>query len=278
MVLKYINSQGKEINLLSAKIRVKDGNFSSYAWKYNLTKANNSNKVESFYKDPVLYDISIAFKGTLQEQKNALNEFTNIVEYDIRNRAAGKLIHGDYSINGYFFSSSVQPTDKGYALKTTQFIGESGEWNKIERKSFFAKPTEVKDDTLDYPYNYPYDYTLRKIGTEFWDVGTAGASKFEMIIFGPCTNPEVIINNHSYIVNTTLQAGEYLIITNNAAGPQSNVIIKFLNNGTQESCFNLRGKEQSAFESISSPLNIRWSGTFGFDLILFTDRSEPKWI
>ena len=43
--------------------------------------------------------------------------------------------------------------------------------------------------------------------------------------------------------------------------------------------FNVRGRDFYIFEKIPTGiLNVSWSGSFGFDLNLLSERGEPKWI
>lgn len=94
-----------------------------------------------------------------------------------------------------------------------------------------------------------------------------------MIMYGPCTNPYVLINDHAYAVYTDLEAGEYLIIDS-----RSSTVYKYMSNGTVENIFNERGLADSVFEPIPSGLlHINWSGAFGFDLTLFLERREARW-
>ena len=106
-----------------------------------------------------------------------------------------------------------------------------------------------------------------------WDIDHVTASDFEMIMYGPCVNPYVIINGHTYTVYTDLEAGEYLVIDSRAY-----TATKYLSNGTTQNMFNERGLADSIFEKIPSGLlRINWSGDFGFDLTLFLERREARW-
>ena len=146
-------------------------------------------------------------------------------------------------------------------------------WIKEETKKFYPQ-TEVRyEKGLDYNYDYAYDYTSQKKGTATWYVDNIRDSDFEMIVYGACANPRIIINGHVYEVFDTLESNEYLVINS-----QKNTVIKYLANGTTKNLFDLRGKQQSVFETIpKGNLNLSWSGDFGFDITLFLERSEPKW-
>ena len=49
-------------------------------------------------------------------------------------------------------------------------------------------------------------------------------------------------------------------------------------NGERESVFNNRAKKKSIFKKVPpGRQEIVWSGTFDFDLLIYEERSEPKW-
>ena len=94
-----------------------------------------------------------------------------------------------------------------------------------------------------------------------------------MIVYGPCVNPRILINDQVYEVFTTLESNEYMIIDS-----RDYTVHKYLANGTVQNLFDNRRLEQSVFEKIPSGLlRINWSGDFGFDLILFLERREARW-
>lgn len=95
----------------------------------------------------------------------------------------------------------------------------------------------------------------------------------EMIIYGPCVNPKILINDYPYEFFVTLESREYLIIDS-----QRRTIRRYLTNGTVQNLFNQRAQKQTVFKRIPSGLlNINWSGDYGFDLTLFLNRREPPW-
>lgn len=59
--------------------------------------------------------------------------------------------------------------------------------------------------------------------------------------------------------------------------PRDNTIVKYRSDGVRQDIYDSRAKQQSVFDLIA-PGNIRvvWPGSFGFDLKLYCERSEPK--
>lgn len=99
------------------------------------------------------------------------------------------------------------------------------------------------------------------------------SSNFELIIYGPCTDPKITINNYPYQIFDTLSAGEYITVNSRAK-----TVTKNLGNGTMQNIFEKRAKDKSIFEPIpSGSLAVNWNGEFGFDFTVFKERSVPKW-
>lgn len=93
-----------------------------------------------------------------------------------------------------------------------------------------------------------------------------------MRMYGPCTDPCVTINGHPYQIITTLESGEYLEVDSKAQ-----TIIKYMENGTTSNLYNSRLFEYSVFKKIPCGESIiNWNGTFGFELIVYMERSELK--
>ena len=95
MILTYTNSKGEVFNLLSNGLRVKDGNFHSYAWVPQVISGLLGDSVKGFGKNALHYSTTLCFKGTDAERKAALNAFHAATETDIINQAPGTLKWGD---------------------------------------------------------------------------------------------------------------------------------------------------------------------------------------
>lgn len=86
-------------------------------------------------------------------------------------------------------------------------------------------------------------------------------------------NPQVSIGNIPYLVNITLEEGEYLIIDS-----RSETVTKVMNKGERINAFHNRQKGRKFFQKIPPGRQlIAWTGKFDFDLIIFEERGEPRW-
>ena len=94
-----------------------------------------------------------------------------------------------------------------------------------------------------------------------------------MIVYGPCTHPEIRIGDNIYRVETTLYDSEYLVINS-----IKRTVIKYGRNGVTENLFNARDKYNCVFERIpAGNSTVKWNAQYSFDVILFQRRSEPLW-
>lgn len=143
-----------------------------------------------------------------------------------------------------------------------------------ERKYEFVKSIDgkVNDPYLDYPHGYPYDYMGTVKGTGNIINDGLQACDFKWIVYGPCTNPRILIGGNPYEVKTVVSDREYLTIDS-----RENTVVRTRLNGFTVNEFNNRQKEPSIFTRIPvGNSNITWDGNFGHDLILLMERSEPE--
>ena len=273
MILKYVNSQGTEIDFLSSYFRMKEADFSSYEWTYESTEQQYGIDISSFRKEAMQYEAVVAFQGTMQERCQNLNRFFEIVEIDILQKSPGKLYYGDYYLECYIIASSTQPEEKASrTLKTIQILAPHAFWIRTESRHF-SDFSEISEEGLDFLYDFSYDFAKEKKGEIFWNTEHFTDSDFQMIISGPCADPAVTVNDHIYQIYVTLQDGEYIRLDS-----RDHTIQKYANDGTNTNIYDKRRKDQSVFKQMPGGiLKIQWSGNFSFDLMLFYKRSEPLW-
>ena len=82
----------------------------------------------------------------------------------------------------------------------------------------------TSSDNKRYPGKYPYRYA-NGMTSNYLINPNYTSSNFQMIIYGPVVNPQVTIGSNTYLVNITLETGEYLRIDS-----RSRTIAKVLKN------------------------------------------------
>ena len=136
----------------------------------------------------------------------------------------------------------------------------------------FTDTTVSSSDNKKYPYNYDYRYD-NSMGIANIVNPHFSESNFKMIMYGPAVNPVVTISGKTHLVYIVLEDGERVEIDS-----QNKTVTKYLNDGTAVNVFHNRQKASSFFAKVSSGANaVSWKNTPVVDLIIYEERSEPKW-
>ena len=218
--------------------------------------------------------IDIDVFGNREQFAANMEHLYSIIAVDAEEGTYGRLY-----VNDTFLRCRIQASKKsnwkGYVYSEVEltFIAPELAWVKEEKMTFPPQAEETAADGLDFPFDFPFDFADTRKGTATQEIDHVTASDFKMIVYGPCVNPRILINDQAYEVFTTLESNEYMIIDS-----RDYTVYKYLSNGTVQNLFDNRGLEQSVFEKIPSGLlRINWSGDFGFDLTLFLERREARW-
>lgn len=274
MILKYESSNGSTFDLKVKPIRTRSANFHDYSWFPQTVQLQYGDKVTRFDKEAAVYSAILDISGSEAERRATLNALHAAFDADIYSMAAGKIIHGDYYIHCFITYSSTYYDDPWTQNEITLYCPYPF-WIK-ENLFEFLKQEEIPDanNFLDYNYDFDYDYESSLTGQALISNPGAGGANYRLTFFGACVDPYMVIDGVTIGVNTTLLTGEYLVIDS-----RNHTIYKVANNGTRTNCYNDRVKNGvSIFEKIApGEHSVVWPGTYGFDLIVFEERSEPLW-
>ena len=277
IVAKYVTGTGNETFILNQSYEVMIGSCNPHSseWNYESIEKKYGIEITSFGKDPIEIPITMKYRGTEQEIYQNVDSFFEASERDVINMTPGRLYIADEYVTGFFLSHSSSQSNEFYGVQEElNFLVPYPFWIKEETKSFAQiKESENPDGFLDYEYDYLYDYSAPDGGNVIWKVDHYAPCEFLMIIFGPVADPRIVINGHPYQVYDTLLENEYMQIDS-----RKNTVIKYMANGTRQNLYDLRAKMESVFEPIA-PGNVvvNWPGSYGFDLTLYLERSEPRW-
>ena len=211
--------------------------------------------------------------------KNAYEEMQNIFNTDTYAQKPGKLYVGEYYLECFIYAilpKSINLTHP-YVTCTLRIISNDFIWLKPTRYTYLSSDaTPGSHHTKRYPYMYPFRYQARVgVGTMFNPVSFS--SHFQMIFYGLVKNPVVVINDHVYGVDTEVSENEYLII--DYSGEHKREIKLHKRDGNIEDKFNDRNRQSGVFTKIEpGKSTVQWSGNFTFDIIVYEERSQPKWI
>lgn len=213
------------------------------------------------------------FGKTKAEYNKNVNQLHEVFERDVLNNTPGRLYFNDCYLQCYVYASEKEEWEYGCNRMDNdlKLVTDYPFWIKEGVNRFYSFEMSSNYNKR-YLGKYPHRYanggnSAFVINEHFCD------SDFRMIIYGPVVNPQVTVGVHTYLVNIFLEQGEYLEIDS-----RNGTIRKYLVNGMSVNAFHNREKGKAFFRKIPpGRQNIIWTGQFCFDLILYEERSEPKW-
>lgn len=272
-MIRYINSEGKEYKFYDARVRATSGNFHKHAWTPETSKRKIGETVQGFEKDAAEYEITFTVRGALEDRKTFLDEMQDAFETDVLLESPGRIYFGDYYIDGFVTSSETKTSDIAvyYSQNKVKLYCPRPIWTKENPYTFHSYGASSSDNKR-YPGRYPFRYANGMNNTHVQNPHFTDAN-FTLVIYGPVVNPQVIIGDKSYLVNIVLEQGERLEIDS-----RTRTVTKISKNGEQVNAFHNREKGKKFFKKIPpGRQKVVWSGKFDWDLVIYEERSEPRW-
>ena len=256
----YKNSKGEVLWLTRAPFRTVEADWFDSTWE----------ETNSGYEKEITIDVF----GKRKEFTQNMETLYRIISVDSETGNYGRLY-----VNDTFLPCQIYKTKKScwkgyvYTEVVLTFLAPELSWITVLEKRFYPQEQPALESGLNFPFNFPFNFVDEKRGSSSFEIDHIIPSDFEMIIYGPCVNPKVLINGYPYEVLTTLESNEYL-----ALNTLEETVVKYLSNGTTANLFDVRGYDYSIFEKIPSGLvSVNWSGDFGIDLYIFLKRKEAAW-
>lgn len=273
--ITYYNHKGDALHFGVGGLYANENDLRDFSDKY----IAKNGKIIGFNRGIVEKTIPVIIVSDTEEKavelKNKICEFT---EMDILALQPGKIEVNGYYLKGYLCESkkSNYLADQTYSEYKLKFITDFPYWIKETTYQYLAEPPEaVKYTDLEtgimFP-EFPFDFAPVR-GEKILENPSFIESNFVMTIYGFAESPQVSIAGHPYRVETTVYEGERLVIDS-----KKGTVKKIGRLGEVVDCYNARQKDYSVFKKIPAGLNVfQWSGGFGVDIVLFDERSEPKW-
>lgn len=277
MEIYYENCENKKINLNEWPIAIEDITpLFAKKWDCELTELKTLNKsnFDQFYRTSKQIKLKVQiFADSEEEYKNLMNEFEEMTEKDILNVSPGKLWCNGYYMPSFIVVDEPQEYEENfYTIDTNIEVLSVNPFWVQETEYYFSIQENVSTNNKIYAYKYSYRYANGLNNTYIINPHFTDAN-FKMIIYGPVMNPQVSIGGNPYLANIILEENERLEIDS-----RSCTVVKVMRNGEIVSAFHNRQKKRKFFRKISpGRQNIVWTGKFAFDLILYEERSKPKW-
>ena len=277
----YVNHKGKRIDLSDYPYLFQSGDILDWTYSYD-TSEGERNQTSNFRKSvkefsvkiAVLCDFSLSLPKRQEEWKRAVDYLVEAFEEDILEAQEGRL----YADTGAYMKCRIIGSTKSdwkmglpIMFNTLKVLSSNPGWIR-ERPYYFKSSDITSTDNKRYAGKYAYRYANGLTNASITNEHYAECN-FRLIIYGPCTQPSVYIGGYEYRFNIVLQEGEYLEVDSAAE-----TVTKYMNSGVKVNAFNNRNFKNSVFQPIQTGRQeVSWNGRFDFDLILFEERSEPKW-
>lgn len=270
--IKYIASSGNVYDLTTTGILHRTANYYDWSWKADGAKRQYGQRVSRFSRASATYEADLIFHGEPAELRRTIQALHNDFENDMRRMTPGRLVWGDYYIDAYINGSAVENVSYwSWISNKIQILAPYPFWIKEEKVVLSTTP-ESTSGFLDYPYDFMYDFTAPEIGKKVVPSDSPFTSEFKMVIYGLAVNPRIVINGYPYILYATIPSGAYVIVDS-----KQRTIMLYKRNGQKMNIFDFRNKSDSIFEKIpAGNLDIVWNATFGVDLTIFREKSEPE--
>lgn len=268
--LRHVNSENEIIDFHDLGILINYNELRDYEWSVE----SENDYITGFTRGVVKKTIPFIFYCSESQANEIKNIFYEHFEKDIINRKKGYFMIGDYRYYCYLTKSKKSDylSSKRLLNLSIEITTDQSFWVR-ENIYSYMKDIYVSEENKKYPYFYDYVYG-EVSGTSEINADILKACDFKLIIYGPVSNPQISINGHLYNVKCDVNLSEYLIIDS-----QQRTINIVKNNGENINVFNKRNFDSNIFERIKPGASVvSWSGGFGFDLIIYDERSEPKWI
>lgn len=270
MNIYYLNHLNEKIDLDSENIILQYQELFDYSWDAE----TSNNKIASFYRDSATIPVTVAVTAdTEAEYAQILNNFHSIVSKDIIARIPGRLYIKDQYLTCYISGDIKKDAFMGVPIqvKNLTVVTDHPFW--IREHTYCFKASEVTStNNKHYAGRYAYRYANGLNSTYITNEHYAEAN-FKLNIYGPCVKPSVYIGGYEYHVDITLEEGEYLEIDS-----IQETVTKIMTSGIRVNSFHYRSFANSVFRPIPpGKQDISWDGSFDFDLIMYEERSEPRW-
>lgn len=277
----YECSDGTKISFTSDIISVdQPESLARNQWNYAaITGVGGIARIKRFYKEAQEAELTLEILADDAAQYNrVMEQMHTCFERDVRTMTPGKLWWGDFYKEIYVAEAEYDDFEEllESVKKKITVVSTSPYWTREKRFSFYAR--EEIQGLLDYPWDYgPTDGGFDYDGAgsaEYLRNNSIYDSRFQIIFYGPCINPQIYIDGHSYTLYTTLTDGETAVIDS-----RTKKITRYTRSGQRDNIFSTRGKTDYIFREIpTGRLPVTKADDLAVDVVIYDERGEPTWI
>jgi hypothetical protein len=271
--VKYIG-KGGEISFNQPPYLALKHDFTSYAWSYLGSPLLNGkgSEIDKFLRESKVHPLILLVKD--DSLAETVNHLSDVFEQDVAAMTPGKLYVNDEYLQCYIVASSKDNFNKrgNYVEIELSVLAPQPVWVREVKMSFYPGHGDLSADSKAYANAYPYAYTGGGV-VNVVENDSLHPSPAVITIYGYVENPSIKIGDHTYLISGTIQADERVVIDQ-----FERTVVKVFNNGQTENWFGRRGKAENIFTPIEpGDQSLIMSGSFGVDVNLYIERSEPRW-
>lgn len=284
MTLYYESADKTIINFMGGDIYAQEPEtLTESEWKYTtISGVNGISKIKRFYKDAKAYNLTLDIMSDTREEFNELMaNMHTVFDRDVQAMKPGRIWWNNFYKEAFVISMTNTEFDELFESVTRKLtiLSLYPYWIKTNTYQFMKLSSEVGNldygmdgfyDGFDYGgYDYGQSENIERI-----PVNVIKSANFELIFYGPASQPSVTIGDHRYGLDIKLAAGEYATVNS-----ISKKIKKYDQYGREENVFHARDRDSNIFEKLpAGSLPILRQKDLLFDVTVYDERGEPEWI
>ena len=284
MTLYYESADKTIINFMGGDIYAQEPEtLTESEWKYTtISGVNGISKIKRFYKDAKAYNLTLDIMSDTREEFNELMaNMHTVFDRDVQAMKPGRIWWNNFYKEVFVISMTNTEFDELFESVTRKLtiLSLYPYWIKTNTYQFMKLSSEVGNldygmdgfyDGFDYGgYDYGQSENIERI-----PVNVIKSANFELIFYGPASQPSVTIGDHRYGLDIKLAAGEYATVNS-----ISKKIKKYDQYGREENVFHARDRDSNIFEKLpAGSLPILRQKDLSFDVTVYDERGEHEWI
>ena len=240
-----------------------------YEWEADTV----NDRAVSFRRKPREFSIKAVMDGGSAAERDRA---TDVFDYDVAAGEAGTLRVGASEMRCWVTASSKDLWwfDGRYMVAELTVRADEPVWTRETVLQFRKEAGDASSADLEFPYDFPHDWKNDDVSSTLMSPYSKDCAP-RITVYGPAVNPYVIIGDNRYQVDATVpdsgllvvDAREHTIVIKDAYGRAENAFSA----GVRSDGANVFAKVPTGNSAVS------WSGSFGFDVALVEERSEPAW-
>ena len=268
--ITYTNCAGEVVEMrVDGRWHYGETDLHDYEWDFDTV----NDRVAGFRRSPRDFALKVMMSGGSAAERNRV---TDVFERDVMEATPGTLRVGGSELRCWVVSSSKSSWwfSEGIMGADLTIRADDPVWTR-EEVFEFKRPAGAGDSSgLDYPFDYPFDYSSSGVSSQIANPFAVPAA-CRIIVYGPAVSPYVMIAGNRYQVDATVEDGGLLVVDGLAR-----TITLSNADGQSMNAFSAGVREDGANVFAKVPVGthaVTWGGSFGFDVALVEERSEPAW-